>query len=51
MKPKHTAMIVTGMMGMAIVVGTLLLEPNLWWLALILAGGFCIGLFIVSRTI
>jgi hypothetical protein len=49
MKPKHVGMIGSGGIGMALVLGILLLVPTLWWLALILAAGWCVGLFILDR--
>lgn len=51
MKPKHVGMIGSGGIGMAIVLGILLLVPELWWLALILAAGWCVGLFILNRMV
>ena len=51
MKPKHVGMIGSWGIGMAIVLGILLLLPKLWWLALIMAVGWCVGLFILHRMV
>jgi hypothetical protein len=44
-------MIGSGVIGLVVVVGILLLVPKLWWLALTMAAGWCVGLFLLDRMV